>query len=142
MSGSNEVALTRRKPKLIHHGDYIDKTVRRVMRRHWHLDKEGEDGASFSSIKKRVGYYVIFSTYEYDDGKTWAHVSVSRSDKAMPTWDDMVWVKEEFLGKEAKAIIVIPPRSEHVSIHDTCHHLWHCIDGDELPDFTLGTGSI
>jgi hypothetical protein len=72
------------------------------------------------------------------DGRRWAHVSFSRP-RRMPSYDDLALVKERFIGVERKAISVHPPRSEHVSIHAYCLHLWCCLDGDGLPDFrTMG----
>jgi hypothetical protein len=142
MSGANEVAAMKPKPKIINRGNYVDEVVRKMMRAKWKLEEERHDGASFAVTRKCIDYFVIFSIYKYSDGKTWEHISVSRRDERMPDWDDMVWVKEAMCGNDAKAIIVIPPRSEHVNIHETCHHIWRCLDGDDLPDFTLGTGSI
>lgn len=68
------------------------------------------------------------------DGKRWVHVSYSRPSR-MPSYFDGVQVKRDFLGPERKAIAVFAPEDEHVSIHSYCLHLWHCVDGDGLPDF-------
>ncbi len=77
---------------------------------------------------------------EYD-GKRWLHVSLSRKGR-LPSYDDMCAVKNLFIGPDKMAIQVFVPSAQHVNIHPTCLHLWHCIDGDVLPDFTQGTGSI
>jgi hypothetical protein len=50
-------------------------------------------------------------------------------------------VKELFIGGDRQAIQVMPPRSNHVNIHEVLH-LWHCLDGDGLPDFTGGGETI
>ena len=68
------------------------------------------------------------------DGKRWLHVSFSRP-RRDPSYADLVLVKERFIGPEKQAITVHPRRSEHVSLHEHCLHLWACFDGDGLPDF-------
>lgn len=92
-------------------------------------------------MEGRLGWYeshhglrVCSSTAREKDGRVWLHVSVSRRDR-VPSYDDLVRVKELFVGKERKAIQVFAPASEHVNVAENCLHLWCCIDGDGLPDF-------
>lgn len=68
------------------------------------------------------------------DGKLWMHVSMSRPDR-MPTYDDMVRVKETFVGPNREAYQVFPRADEHVNEHKFCLHLWTCLAGRVLPDF-------
>jgi hypothetical protein len=68
------------------------------------------------------------------DGRLWVHVSMAGRDR-VPTWPELVAVRDWLLGPEALAIQVIPPAAEHVNIHPHCLHLWHCVDGSPLPDF-------
>jgi hypothetical protein len=75
------------------------------------------------------------------DGHVWAHLSASRPTR-LPSWEDMVAVKEIFLGPEQKAVNVIPPRKEYVNLNRCVHHLFACLTGNPLPDFTHGTGSL
>jgi hypothetical protein len=75
------------------------------------------------------------------DGHVWAHLSASRSTR-LPSWTDMVTIKEIFLSPEQKAINVIPARKEYVNINPNVHHLFACLTGDVLPDFTHGKGSL
>lgn len=84
---------------------------------------------------------LILSVGEEDDGRRWLHFSLAGRDR-LPTWDEFVRAKELFLGEETKAILVLPPRSQWVNIHPYALHLWVSLDGDPLPDFTRGTGSI
>ena len=77
---------------------------------------------------------VIASGMTEADGKRWVHISYSRPTR-MPSYDDLCLVKDRFIGADRRAISVHPPRSEHVSLHAWCLHLWHCIDDDGLPDF-------
>lgn len=77
---------------------------------------------------------VIAGGWVEADNKRWIHVSYSRPGK-MPSYADLVLVKDRFIGAARSAISVHPPKSEHVSLHPYCLHLWHCLDGDGLPDF-------
>ena len=38
--------------------------------------------------------------------------------------------------------MVFPERKFHVNIHPFCLHLWCCLDGDGLPEFSHGLGTI
>lgn len=97
------------------------------------------DGAAWTN--KALGLVVIESTATEKDGKKWYHVSLSRKSR-LPSYDDMKVVKDHFIGKHNHAIQVFAPESEHVNLHSYCLHLWHCLEGSPLPDFTQGTGSI
>ena len=85
---------------------------------------------------------IIVTGARYEDGKAWLHLSISRKNRQSPTWDAMCEVKDLFLGLERTALQIHPPRSKHVSIHPGCLHLWCCLDGDGLPDFTCGGETI
>ncbi|SRR6266568_882588 len=66
------------------------------------------------------------------DSRRWQHISVSREDR-YPSWEDLLAVKEEFIGEEEEAYQVLPRASEYVNIHPNVFHLWHCLDGDVMP---------
>lgn len=85
---------------------------------------------------------VILSAAQYNDGKRWLHVSVSRSNGEIPAWAIMGEVKDLFIGPERTAIQVHPPQAKYVNIHKGVLHLWHCLDGDVTPDFTAGGETI
>jgi hypothetical protein len=102
----------------------------------WSVRELGLDGGAY---KSRNGLAVIISCCIEEDGKNWVHLSVSRKN-SMPTWGELVDIKEIFLGKNAVAIQVLPPRSEWVNIHPFCLHLYQCLDDRPIPDFRkLGT---
>lgn len=84
---------------------------------------------------------VIISYAKYDDGRLWYHVSVSHR-KRMITYDELVYIKRHWVGDDHKAIMVLPEKEKHVNIHPNCLHLFCCLDGDPLPDFTGGMGTI
>jgi hypothetical protein len=80
---------------------------------------------------------VIFSGMVEADGKRWLHVSCAHGNR-LPSWDDLKLVKETFIGRDRKAVQVFPSQEEYVNVNPYCLHLWHCLDGDGLPDFTSG----
>jgi hypothetical protein len=51
-------------------------------------------------------------------------------------------VKRDFIGDDAKAIMVFPEKKHHVNIHPFCLHLWVCMDDNPLPEFSRGLGTI
>jgi hypothetical protein len=84
---------------------------------------------------------IITADYE-QDGRPWLHVSFARRSK-MPTYADMVRVKEVFVGDGRECYMVFPAKENHVNIHPNCLHLWCCLDAERyLPDFTRQSGSI
>lgn len=99
---------------------------------------DSNDGRMWRSTD---GLRVIASVAQELDGKFWLHISFSRKDK-IPGWFDMKRVKNAFIGQYATAIQVFPPEAQYVNIRETVLHLWHCMDGNTIPDFTHGTGSI
>lgn len=78
----------------------------------------------------------ILSVHRELDGKRWAHLSISHP-RRLPTYYEMKRAKLSFLG-DVMAYQVFAPEDEHINIHSSCLHLWHCLDGPVLPDFTLG----
>jgi len=69
------------------------------------------------------GLRVIHSVDLLDDGSFWDHLSVSRVDR-IPSWDDLVMVKEIFIGCEREALQLFPLRSEYVNVCKNCLHIW------------------
>lgn len=105
----------------------------------WVLRVPGADGLGCLDEPKR-GLRVIHSIAR-QGGKVWLHVSVSRRDRCLPTWDQLRLVKDLFVGKDRTALQVLPPEADYVNKAEVLH-LWCCLDGDVTPDFTAGTGSI
>lgn len=115
----------------------FDPTLELVLPIGWKKAATRADGAAYRNDR---GLYVIISGIVIDH-KRWIHVSVSRKSR-LPSWDDLKIVKNLFVGLEKKAFQVLPAYKEYVNIHPYCLHLWHCLDGDLVPDFRLGTGMI
>lgn len=92
--------------------------------------------------KPGEGLLVLLSCAECGDRKRWLHVSVSRADRKIPTWEQMSQVKRLFIGDERTALQVMPPKAKHVNIHPGVLHMYVCLDGDVTPDFTAGGETI
>ena len=89
---------------------------------------------SFAYQHVNMPLFVLCSARTENDGKRWMHVSCSRRNR-LPSWEELRLVKDTFIGRERKAIQVLPPDSEYVNIHGYVLHLWCCLDVDPLPDF-------
>jgi len=76
------------------------------------------------------------------DGKLWRHTSVSRRDKKIPTYDDLLTLKKLCIGEHRTALQVFPPKDKHVNYAgkrgSEVLHLWCCLEGDVTPDFRIG----
>lgn len=103
----------------------------------WKPVIESLDGYAATRGRLRV---IVSSAKEADD-KIWWHISLSVSDRKLPSWDDIKEVKRVFLGDDRVGLIILPRKKDYVNIKEV-HHIWHCVDGDVTPDFTGGTGSI
>lgn len=93
------------------------------------------------------GFFVIphyrINNYEIRcqvyDGMGWEHVSITigqarpqKQPTRNPTWEEMCWVKDLFWNEDECVIQYHPAKSEYVSCHPHCLHLWKPI-GIELP---------
>lgn len=104
----------------------------------WRLVDRGGDGAAYKRVD---GLAVIASASLQQDGKRWLHVSLSRANR-LPSYEDLAHVKRVFVGEDRFAVQVFAPKAQHVNLHAYCLHLWCCLDGHPLPDFSQGTGSV
>lgn len=95
--------------------------------------------------------FVILTADTELDGRRWLHLSVSAkrdyftgaaSKSEIPTWEDLLEVKNLIIGEEREAIQKLPKQSEYVNICRFALHLWHCLDQEVTPDFTRGLGTI
>lgn len=64
-------------------------------------------------------------------GMPWEHVSVS-TDRRIPNWTEMAFVKDLFWDEEDCVVQFHPPRSDYVNCHPNVLHLWRPV-GMELP---------
>lgn len=96
----------------------------------------GNNGVFFFPHPKIVEYFFFCII---SDGMNWEDVSVTiRKGKGgeaverCPTWAEMCWVKDQFFDEEETVVQFHPPKSEHVSTHPYCLHLW-CPTNFEMP---------
>lgn len=99
-----------------------------------------------------VGLTVFFDAGHEEDGKRWLHLSISRRDKALPRWEDLVRVRGIFIPTHLAAFHVVPRPAQHYDAEARGHvprgsrvevmHLWACLDGDPLPDFLRSRGGV
>lgn len=58
----------------------------------------------------------------------WEHVSVSRSDKQIPSWMVMCRIKRLFFLPEECVVQFHPPDADHINVNPGVLHLWRCVD--------------
>ncbi len=97
-------------------------------------DWKMEGGIAGCDLYTRRALRAFVSASLEADGKRWLHVSTSRKDR-MPNWTEFRAVKDLFIGLDKLAVQVFPPQSQYVNFHPNALHLWHCLDGDPVPDF-------
>ena len=91
----------------------------------------GNNGIFMYKHHKIVGYLY---NCQVSDGLGWEHVSVTLQDhrnrrhpkavKRCPTWEEMCFIKSLFFEDEEAVIQIHAPKSEWVSTHPYCLHLW------------------
>lgn len=105
----------------------------------WQELRQAADGLGMW-VHRRNNLRLIHSIAAEQDGEVWAHVSVSRADRKMPTWEQLrdTW---RLIYPEQLAIVVIPPAGEHVNMAEVAH-AWGCLTARPIPDFTHGLATI
>lgn len=105
-----------------------------VLPAEWHkagvLDLGGIPGYRWRSAKRPLS--VIMSVENRGPGGLWWHVSTAHQ-RRNPTWDEIVEIKETFMGRECCVMHMIPPRSMWIDCGTNTFHLWHRLDGDTCP---------
>lgn len=94
----------------------------------------GKDAAEYMDAWFFNGLQIIASAGEYDDGREWLHISVSRKSR-IPSYEEMARVKRDFIGDDKKAVFVLPEKKNHVNIHENCLHLFYSAE-NPLPEFS------
>lgn len=118
---------------------WITEALKKPIPGEWQLAETRLDGFMYVNRKRRLS--VIISGSREEDGKKWIHLSIAHPER-LPKWQELIELRDSFLGNKTLCLQVLPPKSRHVNIHKFCLHLWHCVDGDPIPDFTRGHGSI
>ena len=100
---------------------------------------DGHDGVGCWDQPK-YGIRVVHSGMREADGQVWGHVSVSRRDGRLPTWEqvrDAQWM----LYPDRAGVVVVAPADQHVNLREVAH-VWTCLTAATVPDFTHGLGTI
>jgi hypothetical protein len=80
--------------------------------------------------------HVIETRAGQSDGRTWLHVSVSKRNGNIPSWQDLQDVRMVFVGEQRECYMVFPTQDRYVDIHNVLH-LYCCLDAPHgvLPHF-------
>ncbi len=105
----------------------------------WRVTEMRDDGARWQNDKRQM--IVIASISVEQDGKAWMHLSMSHA-RRVPTYDELVYLKLHWAGDDRKCVMVLPEKAKHINIDPNVLHLFCCLEGDPLPDFTGGRGTI
>lgn len=133
---------------LIEHLGLWDEAERKLkLPCYWSLAHVQADGAMFV-YEPRFGrrLKVSISACREQDGRLWMHLSVSSwnqtwKEQSIPDWVRLKLAKDVFIGPEREAYQVLPRAADYVNIGEVLH-LFCCLEGRALPDFTNGMRSI
>lgn len=75
---------------------------------------------------------VSVDLYDCAGGGHWLHLSVSRANR-LPTWADLVLVREELGYEDLSFVQLLPPRRAWINVHSYCLHLMCRLDSDTVP---------
>jgi|WetSurMetagenome_2_1015567.scaffolds.fasta_scaffold529384_2 hypothetical protein len=114
--------------------DWWREYLPRVLPAGWRREEVGV-------FRHRDGLLVLVSGGLEQDNRRWLHASMSKRQQ-LPSWSDVREVKDLFIGRDRYAYQVLPPPSHYVNFHPNVLHLWACLDGEPLPDFTRGAGIL
>lgn len=91
--------------------------------------QHGNNGAFFIPLTDPRSSKVLKARVVVSDGDGWEHVSVSFQSRT-PSWDVMCTIKDLFWDAEDCVIQYHPPKSDYVSFHPYCLHMWRPIGVD------------
>jgi len=103
--------------------------------RGWHVIERREDGLMWQRLSGEA-IKVIESTKVEADGRRWLHVSVSKPNGKMPSYEDIQTLRKLFIGEHRECYHVFPTKDRYVNFFNVLH-LWTCLDAPEgvLPHF-------
>lgn len=88
---------------------------------------------AYATAWVRGHLYVLRSLATMSNGSKYCHVSVSTKNRH-PTWEEMVLVRDQFIGLDTEAVLVLPPKVFHVNVHAHCFHWWSRVNGPETSE--------
>ena len=88
-------------------------------------------------VKHKSNTITIMASDGIGDG--WEHVSISLKNRC-PNWEEMCLVKSWFWDDEDCVMQLHPPKSEWISNHPYCLHLWRPVNADipRPPNIAVG----
>lgn len=95
--------------------------------------KRDKDGIFFRAWERTTGQAirVIESIYTRENGQIWLHVSVSKPNRKLPTWEDIKAMRTYFIGEDRESYMIFPTQDRYVNIHPGVLHLYCCLDQPE-----------
>jgi hypothetical protein len=96
--------------------------------------RRDEDGIYGRAWERTTGQAirVVESLYTRpEDGYTWLHVSVSKPNRKLPTWEDVQVMRACFVGEHRESYMIFPTQDRYVNIHPGVLHLYCCLDQPE-----------
>lgn len=72
--------------------------------------------------------------FGYDEYPGFNHVSVAPKKNVLPSWNDMVQLKDWFFEPEEEAFQQHPKHSEYVNLKTNCLHIWQFANGLEFDE--------
>lgn len=109
----------------------IDSSIERFRIRSGKFTSDTNDLFGFFTIPGPNGMTltVVASSAFIEEGQLWDHVSVSTR-KRTPSWNEMCFIKDLFWDEEETVIQLHPPKSQYISNHPYCLHLWKAVGID------------
>lgn len=108
---------------------------RRLLADDWIQERPAVDGLG-AWWQRRLDRRLIHSIAVEDDGRLWAHLSVSHpGSRRLPGWEV---VRDTFrlVYPDLPGVIVVPAAGEHYTDPlAEVHHVWACVSERLLPDF-------
>lgn len=122
----------------------VRELLPRVIPSAWREVEARDDGALYIHVSEPWSVILGVELHPHphtNREELWLHCSTARRDR-LPTWPELVEIRDLFLGRNTTALQVIPSREEYVNVHPNCLHLWVPVGRRITPDFTQGTGLI
>lgn len=103
--------------------------------RGWHVIERRGDGAMWQRLSGEA-LKVIESVKVEQDGKTWLHVSISKPNGKMPSYEDVQLLRKLFISEDRECYHVFPTKDRYVNFHNVLH-LFACLSSPSgvLPHF-------
>lgn len=95
-------------------------------------------------VNKHTGRKVLLSVGRESDGRVWVHASISRQDRATPTYDDLKLLHQVFLRGRLAYQVFAPPDEHYDNPHggDVLHLFAPLTGSRPTPDFRSKAGTI